>query len=59
MLPELFALCREDPFTLKDANYTFYQELEEECCKDLEHVEFPTFQPVKLSAPPSQVQFPT
>ncbi len=46
-----FECCREDPFTLKDANYTFYQELEKECCQDLEHVEFPTFQPIKLPVP--------
>ena len=37
---------REDPFKLVDANYNFYQQLEEECCKDLEHVEFPVYIPV-------------
>ena len=39
---------REDPFKLVDANYNFYQALEEECCKDLEHVEFPVYIPVKV-----------
>ena len=24
---------REDPFTLIDANYTFYAEMEDECCR--------------------------
>merc|ERR1719186_695742 len=38
---------REDPFRLVDANYNFYQALEEECCKDLEHVSFPEYRPVK------------
>ena len=30
---------REDPFKLVDPNYNFYQQLEEECFKDLERVE--------------------
>lgn len=38
---------REDPFRLLEANYTFYQGLELECCKDLEHVNFPEHSPVK------------
>ena len=25
---------REDPFKLVDANYNFYQQLEDECCQD-------------------------
>ena len=29
---------RDDPFTLKDANHTFYAEMEEDCCRDLEKV---------------------
>ena len=38
---------REDPFRLLEANFTFYQGLELECCKDLEHVTFPEHSPVK------------
>merc|ERR1719447_116560 len=38
---------REDPFTLVDANFNFYQGLELECCKDLEHISFPEHSPVK------------
>lgn len=38
---------REDPFMLAEANYTFYQGLEVECCKDLEHAAFPEHSPVK------------
>merc|ERR1719219_2814513 len=40
---------REDPFRLVEANYNFYQQLEEECCKDLEHVEFPVYIPAKVN----------
>jgi len=38
---------REDPFTLYEANYGFYAELEEDCCKDLNHIQFPVFNPLK------------
>jgi len=38
---------REDPFTLVDANFNFYQGLELDCCKDLEHISFPEHSPVK------------
>ena len=38
---------REDPFRLLEANFTFYQGLELECCKDLEHVTFPEHSPLK------------
>ena len=44
-------ISREDPFRLIDANYTFYHTLEEECCKDLEHVSFPEHRPVQTSNP--------
>jgi len=40
---------REDPFKLVDANYNFYQQLEDECCQDLEHVEFPVYNPPKAN----------
>lgn len=36
--------ARDDPFTLADANCGFYAELEEDCCKDLEHVAFPAYE---------------
>lgn len=49
---------REDPFRLVDANCNFYQQLEEECCKDLEHVSFPEYRPVK-SNPTVAVTAPT
>merc|ERR1719422_2626785 len=45
---------REDPFKLVDANYNFYQQLEEECCKDLEHVEFPVYIPAKVNLVPTE-----
>ena len=45
---------REDPFKLLDANYNFYQQLEEECCKDLEHVEFPVYIPAKVNLVPTE-----
>ena len=42
---------KEDPFKLVDANYNFYAELEEDCCKELEHVAFPVSEhsPAKLN----------
>ena len=46
---------REDPFKLVDANYNFYQQLEEECCKDLEHVTFPVYQAQPIPATASLV----
>jgi protein SMG8 len=37
---------REDPFTMRAANYDFYQLLGEECgCNNLESICFPVFQP--------------
>ena len=35
---------REDPFFLVEANYKFYAEMEEECCRELYHQQFPVFQ---------------
>ena len=32
---------REDPFNLADANFTFYNDLEDECCRDLERTPVP------------------
>jgi len=40
---------REDPYTLYEANCGFYSELEEDCCKDLNHVDFPVFNPLKAT----------
>lgn len=40
---------REDPFTTLEANYEFYAEVEDECCHDLEHIDFPFFHPSKNS----------
>lgn len=45
---------REDPFKLVDANFNFYQQLEEECCKDLEHVVFPEYSPAKVNLVPTE-----
>jgi protein SMG8 len=37
---------REDPFTMRAANYDFYHLLGEECgCNNLESIRFPVFQP--------------
>ncbi|XP_008483305.1 protein SMG8, partial [Diaphorina citri] len=37
---------REDPFSLREANYEFYQNVGVECgCVALEHYPFPVFQP--------------
>ncbi|PNF37753.1 Protein SMG8 [Cryptotermes secundus] len=37
---------REDPFTMRAANYDFYQLLGEDCgCNNLESIRFPVFQP--------------
>ncbi|XP_039750612.1 protein SMG8 isoform X1 [Pararge aegeria] len=38
---------REDPYTVKQANYTFYTYAAEECgvCNTLQSIEFPIFQP--------------
>ncbi|XP_032823438.2 nonsense-mediated mRNA decay factor SMG8 [Petromyzon marinus] len=34
---------REDPFTLRAANFTFYETMEDKYCGKLEHFAFPTF----------------
>ncbi|KAJ8911497.1 hypothetical protein NQ315_014422 [Exocentrus adspersus] len=37
---------REDPYTAKQANYLFYQQISKECqCGKLERISFPIFQP--------------
>lgn len=37
---------RDDPYSLKQANCTFYQQLSKECvCNNLEHINFPVFEP--------------
>lgn len=37
---------REDPYTAKQANYTFYLQLSKDCvCSTLERITFPVFQP--------------
>jgi protein SMG8 len=37
---------REDPFTMRAANYDFYQLLGEDCgCNHLESIRFPVFEP--------------
>ncbi|XP_076035791.1 nonsense-mediated mRNA decay factor SMG8 isoform X2 [Oratosquilla oratoria] len=36
---------REDPFSLKAANLTFYQQLSESCCSRLDSFQFATFKP--------------
>ncbi|XP_013398523.1 protein SMG8 [Lingula anatina] len=34
---------RDDPFDQKSANYTFYQNLERQCCEKLQHHHFPAY----------------
>jgi protein SMG8 len=34
---------RTDPFTLVEANFKFYLDAEEECCRDLEHIAMPFY----------------
>ncbi|XP_071455115.1 nonsense-mediated mRNA decay factor SMG8 [Hetaerina americana] len=36
---------REDPFSVKVANWEFYDTIAADCCSDLESVTFPVFQP--------------
>ena len=36
---------REDPFTLAEANWRFYADLEEECCRELQHFPIPVWEP--------------
>ena len=36
---------REDSFSIKAANYTFYCQLAENCCSRLDSIQFPTFKP--------------
>lgn len=37
---------REDPFSLRQANYDFFQMLAKQCgCSQLENIPFPIFQP--------------
>ncbi len=36
---------REDPFSLAEANFKFYSEMEEECCGELEKIQIPVFTP--------------
>lgn len=33
--------ARDDPFNLLDANFTFYSEMEDECCRELERTLVP------------------
>ena len=46
-----FSLClfREDPFSVYEANCGFYNEQEEDCCKDLNHTDFPVYTPAQKS----------
>ena len=39
----------EDPFNTFEAKYDFYQLVEQECCKDFEHVVFPEYSPAKVN----------
>jgi len=40
---------REDPFSVYEANCGFYNEQEEDCCKDLNHTDFPVYTPAQKS----------
>ncbi|XP_045596633.2 nonsense-mediated mRNA decay factor SMG8 [Procambarus clarkii] len=46
---------REDSFSVKAANYTFYQHLAESCCIRLESIPFPTFIPSVTNAKAAKV----
>ncbi|XP_064115140.1 uncharacterized protein LOC135221254 [Macrobrachium nipponense] len=47
---------REDSFSIKAANYTFYQQLAESCCSRLENtIPFPTFKPSVTDAKAAKV----
>ncbi|KAJ9589501.1 hypothetical protein L9F63_017286, partial [Diploptera punctata] len=47
---------REDPFTMRAANYDFYQLLGEECgCNHLESIRFPVFQPTNSKVRAAQL----
>ncbi len=41
---------REDPFTLADANFRFYEDAEDDCCRELDHFVFPVFSPFRAAA---------
>ena len=40
---------KEDPFTLVEANFQFYAELEDDCCADLDHIQVRNSKSLKLS----------
>ncbi|XP_066949064.1 nonsense-mediated mRNA decay factor SMG8-like isoform X2 [Macrobrachium rosenbergii] len=46
---------REDSFSIKAANYTFYQQLAESCCSRLDSIPFPTFKPSVTDAKAAKV----
>lgn len=46
---------REDSFSVKTANHTFYQQLAESCCSRLESLHFPTFKPSVTNAKAAKV----
>ncbi|KAK4311693.1 hypothetical protein Pmani_016826 [Petrolisthes manimaculis] len=47
---------REDPFSARAANLTFYQHLAETCCSRLDSIPFPTFKPSVSNATAAQVE---
>ncbi|ROT82205.1 putative protein SMG8 isoform X2 [Penaeus vannamei] len=46
---------REDPFSTKAANYTFYEQLSETCCSRLDTISFPTFKSSVIDAKAANV----
>ncbi|XP_047489241.1 nonsense-mediated mRNA decay factor SMG8-like isoform X2 [Penaeus chinensis] len=46
---------REDPFSTKAANYTFYEQLAETCCTRLDTISFPTFKSSVIDAKAANV----
>jgi protein SMG8 len=38
---------RDEPFTIREANYSCYNRFSRDCCDRLERVEFPVFQPTQ------------
>ena len=35
---------RDDPFSIMEANFKFFAQMEEDCCQDLDHIKVPVFQ---------------
>ncbi|CAG7698435.1 unnamed protein product [Allacma fusca] len=36
---------RDEPFTIREANFSYYERLAQDCCDNLERIDFPSFNP--------------